>query len=325
MKAALYTEYGSPGVLNVGEVEKPAPKEKEVLVKVFAATVTTGDVNARGFVFVPPGFKLLARLMFGLGKPKKNVLGFEFAGEIEALGKNTTLFKEGDRVFGIDGMGMGAYAQYKCAAEEGALVVMPKGMSYEEAASVPNGALTALHFLRDMANIQAGQKVLVNGASGSVGSAGVQLARYFGAEVTGVCSTTNLELVKSLGAHKVMDYTKENFLKNREDYDVILDTVGNVPISQGKNSLKENGKLLLVAAGLPQFIQMLWASMGSKKVMGGMASEKKENMIFIKQLLEKGELKTVIDKRFPLEHIVEAHRHVDSGRKKGNVVITIGH
>jgi NADPH:quinone reductase-like Zn-dependent oxidoreductase len=266
--------------------------------------------------------------MFGLRKPKKNILGFELAGEIESVGKDVRLFKKGDQVFGIDGSGVGAYAEYKCLPEERALAIKPANMTYEEAAAFPNGALTALFFLREKGNIQSGQKVLINGASGSVGTAAVQLAKYFEAEVIGVCSSTNIELVKSLGADEVIDYTQKDFTKNGEAYDVILDTVGKLSVSRLKGSLRQHGKLLLVAAGLPQFVQMLWTSViGSKKVIGGggLASERKENLIFLKELVESGKLKPVIDRSYPLEQTAEAHRYVDKGHKKGNVVITVEH
>ncbi len=329
MKAIVCTKFGPPEVLELKEVEKPTPEDNEVLVRVYATSVTTGDVNARGFVFVPPGLGLLARLMLGLRKPKKPILGADLAGEIEAIGKDVRLFKEGDQVFGVDGNDAGAYAEYKCMSEEGALAIKPANMTYEEAVAVPFGALTALFFLRDKGNIQSGQKVLINGASGSAGTAAVQLAKYFGAEVTGVCSTTNLELVRSLGADKVIDYTQEDFTTSGETYDIIFDTVvGKTSFSGCKNSLKQKGLYLAVAGGLKELIQMLWTSIiGSKKVVfgGGSACERKEYLLFIKELIEAGKIKPVIDRTYPLEQIVEAHRYVDKGHKKGNVVITLEH
>jgi NADPH:quinone reductase-like Zn-dependent oxidoreductase len=328
MKAIVYEKYGPPEVFQLKEVEKPTPKDNEVLIKIYATTVTTGDVNARGFVFVPPGLRFLGRLFFGLRKPKKNILGIELAGEIEAVGKDVKLFKEGDQVFGIDGNGLSAYAEYKCMPEESVLAIKPANITYEEAAAVLNGALTALYFLKDKGNIQSGQNVLVNGASGSVGSAAVQLAKTFGAEVTGVCSTTNLELVKSLGADKIIDYTQEDFTQSDETYDIIFDTVlGKTSFSDCRDSLKQKGLYLAVAGGLKEMIQMLWTSIiGRKKVIfgGGMACERKENLLFIKELIEAGRIKPVIDKFYPLEQMVEAHKYVDKGHKKGNVVITVG-
>ena len=329
MKAIVYTEYGPPEVLQLKEVEKPSPKGDEVLIRIHATAATTGDVNARGFTFVPPGFGPLPRLMFGLRKPKKTILGSEVAGEIEAIGIDIKQFKKGDQVFGIDGVHLGAYAEYVCRPEEGALAIKPANMTYEEAAAVPFGATTALYFLRDKGNIQNGQKVLINGASGSVGSAAVQLARYFGAEVTGVCSTTNIELVRSLGADKVIDYTKEDFTQSAETYDIIFDTVvGKTSFSRCKSSLKQGGIYLAVAGGLKELIQMLWTTViGNKKVIfgGGEASERKEYLIFLKDLIEAGKIKAVIDRRYPLEQTAEAHRYVDKGHKKGNVVITVVH
>jgi NADPH:quinone reductase-like Zn-dependent oxidoreductase len=325
MKAIVYTEYGSPDVLHLKEVEKPTPKDNEVLIKVHAATVTAGDVNMRGFTFVPPGFGPLPRLMFGLRQPKKSILGTELAGEVEAVGKDVTLFKKGDPVFGIGSNVLGAYAEYACRSEKGALAIKPAQLTYEEAAALPFGAGTALYFLRDLAKIQRGQKVLVNGASGGVGVYAVQLAKYYGAEVTGVCSTANLELVKSLGADKVIDYTQQDFTQNGETYDIIVDTVvGKTSFARCKNSLAPKGLYLAVASGLKEMLQTPWTAItGGKKVLTGMPPERKEELIFIKELVEAGKIKPVIDRRYPLEQTAEAHRYVDTGRKKGSVVITI--
>jgi NADPH:quinone reductase-like Zn-dependent oxidoreductase len=325
MKAIVYTEYGSPDVLQLKEVEKPTPKDDEVLIKVHAATVTAGDVNVRGFTFVPPGFGPLPRLMLGLRKPKRTILGTELAGEIEAVGKEVTLFKKGDQVYGIGSKSFGAYAEYVCRPEKGALAIKPTNLTYEEAAAVPFGAGTALYFLRDIAKLQRGQKILINGASGGVGTYAVQLAKYFGAEITGVCSTANLALVKSLGADQAVDYTKEDFTKRGEAYDVILDTVvGKTSFSRCKGSLKQKGLYLAVAGGLHEMAQMLWTSIaGGKKVIFGSPIERKEELIFLKELIEAGKIKAVIDRRYPLEQTAEAHRYVDKGHKKGNVVITL--
>ncbi len=328
MKAIIYEKYGPPDVLQLKEIEKPVPKDNEILIKVYATAVTAGDLNARGFTLVPPGLGLLARSMMGFRKPKNAILGSVLAGEIEAVGKDVKLFKKGDQIFGIDGNNSGAYAEYKCMQEEGVLEIKPVNMSFEEAAAIPFGALTALYFLRDKGNIKKGQKVLINGASGSVGTAAVQLSKHFGAEVTGVCSTKNLELVKSLGADKVIDYTKEDFTKNGETYDIIFDVVvGKTSFSRCKNSLKQKGIYLAVAGGLHEMIQMLWTSMiGSKKVIfgGGMACEKTESLVSLKELVESGKIKAVIDRSYPLEQMAEAHRYVEKGHKKGNVVITVG-
>lgn len=327
MKAIIHTKYGPPDVLQLIEVEKPTPKDNEVLVRVYATSVTTSDCNVRDSVFVPAGFGFIQRLMFGLRKPKRTIPGIELAGEIEAVGKDVKLFKEGDQVFGTTIFGrLGAYAEYTCLPEEGPLAIKPANMAYEEAAVVPIGASTALFFLRDLAHIQNGQKVLIIGASGAIGTYAVQLARYYGAEVTGVCSPTNVEMVKSLGAGKVIDYTQEDFTQNGETYDFILDVIGKSSFSSCRNSLKQKGLYLAVAGGLREFVQMAWTKVaGGQKVLAGPAPDRKEDLIFLKELIEAGKIKPVIDRRYPLEQIAEAHRYVDKGHKKGNVVITVEH
>jgi NADPH:quinone reductase-like Zn-dependent oxidoreductase len=322
MKAMVYEEYGPPEVFHLADVEKPTLKEGEVLVKVFATAVTTADSNARGFVFVPAGFGFLPRLMFGLTKPKMNILGNVFAGEVEETGENVKLLKVGDKVFGE--INYGAYTKYLTVPESGMIAEKPNNLTYEEAAAVIFGTHTALYFLRDLGQIQSGQKILINGASGEVGSAAVQLAKYYGAEITGVCSTTNVELVKSLGANNVIDYTKDDFTKLGETYDLIYDTVAKTTFSEVKSSLNENGVYLAGAGGLKEFIQMAWTSLvGNQKVIAGQAPEHKEDLVFLKELVEAGELKPVIDNRYPLEEMVEAHRYVDKGHKKGCVIITV--
>ena len=326
MKAIVYTEYGDPEVLRLAQIEKPTPKDDEVLVRVHATSVATGDVNMRNFVFVPQGFGFLARLMLGLRKPRKSVLGLEFAGEVIEVGKSVTRFKVGDHVFGLDSKKMGSYAQYKTVSESVGITIKPESLSYEDAVAIPNGALTALTFLRKLGKIQKGQKILIYGASGSVGIAAVQIAKAFGAVVTGVCSTQNVEMVKSAGADDVVDYTQADFRQNGAVYDIILDTVGKMPFHDCKNSLTPNGTYLAVAGGVREMRQMMGNAMrGGKKVMAGSSSESQEDLIFIKGLVEAGKLKPVVDRCYPLEEMVEAHRYVDSGRKRGNVVISVSH
>ncbi len=317
MKAVIYTKFGLPEVLHLQEVEKPTPKDNEVLIKISATTVVKEDPDMRA----SPGFN-------GFLKPRNPILGQELAGEIESIGRDVTRFKPGDQVFGFDMFG--AYAEYKCMPENGALAIKPVNLSYEEAASIPNGALTALPFLRDKGQIQSGQTVLIYGASGSVGAAAVQLARYYGAKVTGVCSTANLEWVKSLGANQVIDYTQEDFTENGKTYNIIFDTVGNRSFSECKGSLTDEGIYLATVPTPAMMLQALWtAKSGSKKVKfvaAGLrpASEKIKDLVFLTELIEDGKLKPVIDRCYLLEQIHEAHRYVEQGHKKGNVVITVG-
>jgi NADPH:quinone reductase-like Zn-dependent oxidoreductase len=326
MKAIVYTKYGPPNVLQLKEVEKPTPKDNEILIRVYATTVTSGECKIRSFKKIPILFWLPARIAFGLIRPKRTILGTELSGEIEAVGNDVKLFKKGAQVFGIDGSGFGAYAEYKCLHEAGPVAIKPANITYEEAAAILFGAHTALFFLRDKGNIQSGKKVLIYGASGAVGTFAVQLAKYFGAEVTGVCSTTNLEFVKSLGADNVIDYTKEDFTKSGKAYNIIFDTVGKTSFTHCKGSLNQKGFYLLTVFDLPQIVQMLWTSViGSKKVICAVAPERTEDVIFLKGLIEAGKIKSVIDRRYPLEQTAEAHRYVEKGHKKGNVVITLEH
>lgn len=323
MKAIECTKYGPPEVLRIAEIEKPLPKDKEVLVKIYATTVTAADYRVRSFN-VPKLFWLPARLMLGIIKPRKSILGMELSGEIEAIGKEVKLFKKGDKVFAATLQSFGAYAEYICLNENGPIALKPSGLNYEEAAAVPIGARTAFHYLKKIAKIKPDQKVLIYGASGSVGTYAVQLAKYFGAEVTGVCSTANLEMVKSLGADKVIAYTKNNFTEAFETYDIIFVTVDKCPFTACKNALDKNGVYLNIGRPIPS-LQMIWAAVTSdiKVVVGKNAPETAEALFILKCIIEQGKLKPIIDRNYSLDQIVEAHRYVDKGHKKGNVVISI--
>ena len=322
MKAIICAKYGPPEVLQLKEVEKPIPKDNEILIRIFTVVVATEDPLQR------KGKPYFARLIIGFTKPKKSILGTEFAGEVEAVGKDVKLFKKGDQVFGSTGSNFGCYAQYVCIPEKGLVSIKPSNISNEEASPVCS-ALTAWNFLKTQANIQSGQKILINGASGSVGSAAVQIAKVFGAEVTGVCSTANLELVESLGADGVIDYTNEDFTKNGQIYDIIFDVAGKSSFSKCKNSLKQRGIYLNPVVTLSILLQMFWTTMfNSKKVKFSATGlrplpERLANLKELIILFEAGKLKTIIDKSYPLEQIVEAHRYVEGGRKKGNVVINV--
>lgn len=317
MKAAVYTKYGSPGVLQLKDVEKPIPKNNEILVRVKATAVNSGDVRLR------KADPFAVRFIFGLIKPKINILGTVFSGEVESAGKDVTLFKVGDQVFGHTDLKFGAYAEYKCVPEDGSLAIKPANISHEEAAVIPFGGVTALHFIKK-AMIKPGQKVLVVGASGAVGSAAVQLAKSFGADVTGVCSTANIALVKSIGADKVIDYTKDDFTRNGEIYDIIFDTVKTISVSRSLKSLNKNGIMILSAAGMTELLQGFWISKtSSNKVMTGVISHNAADIIFLKGLIEADKLKPVIDRIYSLEQIAEAHAYAEKGHKKGNIIIKI--
>jgi NADPH:quinone reductase-like Zn-dependent oxidoreductase len=330
MKAIVWTKYGPPDVLQLKEVEKPSPKENEVLVRIYASTVTAGDCEMRRLDF-PIYLGLPMRFWIGFRKPKGiTIPGTELAGEVESVGKDVKLFKEGDQVFGSAGMDFGANAEYKCLPEEpgdmeGSLAIKPANLTYEEAATVPFGGRDALHFLRK-GNIQNGQKILINGAGGSIGTFAIQLAKYFGAEVTAIDSTAKLDMLRSIGADHVIDYTQEDFTQRGEIYDVIFDVVGTISFSRSKNSLIKNGTYLLANPMRGQIIRGPWTRMtSSQKVIMETSSPTTEDLIYLKELVEAGTIKTVIDRTYPLEQTAEAHRYVERGGKLGNVVITMGH
>ncbi len=325
MKAILHKRYGAPELLEYADVAKPEPKDDEVLIKVHATTVTSADCNVRSLRFAPKIAKFPARLFFGLFKPRFNILGTEFSGTIEAVGKDVAKFKAGDAVLGSPGMAFGAHAEYLVMPENGEIVQKPENISFEQAASLFFGGHTSLFFLRDKAQVKKGQKVLINGASGCLGTYAVQLAKYFGAEVTAVCSTGNVEMVTSLGADHVIDYKKEDFTKGDEKYDIIYDTVGKASVCNSRKVLKKDGVYLSAYFRFEDIAESIWTGItGSRKVLlVGAAPEKIEDLKFLTDLMARGVLTSVIDKTYPLEKTAEAFRYVEEGHKKGNVVINV--
>ncbi|MFZ6028906.1 MAG: NAD(P)-dependent alcohol dehydrogenase [Chloroflexota bacterium] len=327
MKAIVFSEYGSPDVLQLKEVPKPTPKENEILVRVRATPVNYGDLTARDFAHsqfnMPALFYIPARMAFGWNKPKITILGSELAGDVEAVGSHVTKFKPGDHIFAYIGMNMGANAEYICLPESGTIAHKPTNLDYAEAATLPYGAVMAVSLLQK-ANLKPGQKILINGASGGIGAMAVQLAKHYGAEVTGVCGTPRLEFVRALGADKVIDYKKQDFTQNGETYDVIFDILGRSSFIRCKNSLKPNGIYLLASFKGRAILDMLWTSLFSrKKVICAMADEKAENLALIKELAEAGKIQAIVDKRFPLERTAEAHQYIEKGNRQGQVVLLV--
>ncbi len=330
MKAIIYTDYGSPDVLHLKEVPTPAPKDNEILIRIHAASVNFGDLIARKFNTVTPkSFSmpsplwLPTRLLFGFNTPKKQILGSEFAGVVESTGKDVRRFQKGDSVFGYRSMNMGAYAEYLCVPEDGLVALKPSTMTFEEAATVPYGALTALSLLRKGGG-ERSENVLIYGASGGIGSYAVQLAKAFGATVTGVCSTRRKDFVRSLGADRVIDYTRDDYTLEDDTYDLIFDVPGTCSFSICKHSLKPNGRYQLVSFKMKQLLQMVWTSLfGRQKVICALSSETLEDLIEIKEFVDAGKIKTIVDRAFPMEHAADAHRYAEDGQKRGHIVITM--
>ncbi|MEM7114326.1 MAG: NAD(P)-dependent alcohol dehydrogenase [Chloroflexota bacterium] len=328
MNAIVYTKFGPPNVLQRQEMDKPTPKDNELLIRIRATSVNYGDLIARNFKAITPRsfnmpfpFWLPARLEFGISQPKKRILGSEFAGDVEAVGNQVTQFKAGDAVFGYLGARLGAYADYVCLAEDDMIAHMPKNMRYEEATAGPYGTMTAMNLLKKTP-IKPGQKVLINGASGSIGSAAVQLAKLAGAEVTGVCSKPRIDYVQALGADHTVDYTQDDFTQNGEQYDLIFDILGKSSFAQVKGSLRENGRYLRASFKTRELLQMAWTKLfGSKKVICALSLESYEDLLTVKELVEAGQVKTIIDRCFPLAEAAEAHRYVEAGQTKGKVVL----
>lgn len=321
MRAVVCTRYGPPEVLELQELEKPVPQNNEVLIRIHASTVTAGDCELRRFE-MPALLWIPARLGFGLHGPRNNILGQELAGEIESVGKDVKILKPGEQVFAYTGFGLGAYSEYICLPEDGVLAPKPENMSYEEAATFPLGGIEALHYLKK-ANIKRGQKVLINGASGSIGTIAVQISKCYGAEVTGVCSTKNMDMVLSIGADHVIDYTKEDFTKNNEKYDVIFDVAGKTYFKSSISSLNPKGCYLLANPGLSNMVRRIISRKKGRKVITGTSKGTANDLMFIKELTETGKLHPVIDRCYNLDELVDAHRYVENGHKTGNVVVTV--
>lgn len=322
MKVVRYSEYGGPEVFQMATVPKPIPTDDEVLIRIHATTVSSGDRRLRSMQ-MPLGFEMMGRLFFGVLRPKNRVLGSEFAGRVEAIGKNVRKFKRGDSVFGLDGLRMGCYAEYRCMKETGAMAIKPANLTYGEAATLSFGGSTAMNFLR-RSGLKPGEKVLVNGASGCVGSATVQLAKLYGADVTGVCTQRNAEFVRSLGAHRTIDYTKEDYSRGNQTYDVIVDTIGNVSVSRSLQRLTANGRLLLVAANiLDMAAAPIVRATSHMRILAGPAAERIEDIEALGELASKGLLHPTVDAIYHFDEVVDAHRYVDTGRKRGSVVIKI--
>ncbi len=332
MKAIVYEQYGAPEVLQLKEVSRPAIKDDEVLLKVFASSINYGDLLARNFGNTPPDkmnmpffFWFMAKIFFGFRKPKIKILGNEFSGEVVETGRNVSLFRTGDKVFGYRAMNMGTYAEYVSMPQNGCISLKPENISFEEAAVLPYGSLTALNILKKM-KIEPEQKVLVIGASGSIGSAAVQVAKYYGAKVTGVCGTERVEFVNSIGAEKTIDYTKEDFTKSGDKFDLVIDILGKYSYSQLKNLLTVNGRILYISFKTKKLLQMIFTRFtGSKKVICGIAPVLIEDLLEVKRLAEEGKIRTIIDKKYPFENAAEAHRYIESGNRKANVVLTFLH
>lgn len=322
MRAIVTTKYGPPSVLQLKEVVKPVPKDNEVLIKIHAATVTAGDCEMRAFN-MPFFLRIPLRLYMGIRKPRINILGQELSGKIEAVGKNVKQFKEGDSVFAPTDMKFGAYSEYICLPEKHPIAIKPEGIGFDVAATIPTGGLNGLHFHRK-AKIQAGESVLINGAGGSIGTYGLMLAKMYGALVTAVDSGEKLEMLTTIGADHVMDYQKEDYTRNGEKYDVIIDVAGKSPFWRSVWSLKKNGRFIIANPALSRMIGGLWVNLTSrKKVINALTSYNIENMDFMKDLVAEGKINPVIDRQYPLERLAEAHQYVDGKHKKGNVIITL--